>query len=305
MSRAQPASDYVSRSNTGMKNRIINGGMDIFQRGTSISSGLNAVTYVADRWIAYATGAAVTCVRSGGDGDFQYCLANTGAVGNTNVNFTQRIEATNAYCAVGTVMTVSFRVYSTDATTINYAVDTANTADVFTSTTALVNGAAGSVLAATWKTLSFSFTTNTACKNGFQITIGLGACGSGITRAITGVQLELGSIATPFEHRPYGTELALCQRYYETAPSTLYGMVWSPTTVPVFGWYFKVPKRSTTPGFVGSASSRLVGNSAIAAGGQLLLAGSTVVEAQITTTITASVGVYWIDSYGASFSAEL
>jgi hypothetical protein len=38
---------------------------------------------------------------------------------------------------------------------------------------------------------------------------------------ITGVQLEVGESATEFEHRPYGTELALCQRYYQDFANAL------------------------------------------------------------------------------------
>jgi hypothetical protein len=39
---------------------------------------------------------------------------------------------------------------------------------------------------------------------------------------ITGVQLEKGSTATSFDYRPYGTELALCQRYYESQSARTY-----------------------------------------------------------------------------------
>jgi hypothetical protein len=42
---------------------------------------------------------------------------------------------------------------------------------------------------------------------------------NGATWQVTGVQLELGKVATPFEHRSYGEELALCQRYYWGPPS--------------------------------------------------------------------------------------
>jgi hypothetical protein len=43
---------------------------------------------------------------------------------------------------------------------------------------------------------------------------------AGATWQITGVQLEVGSVATPFEHRSYGEELALCQRYYQSSYNT-------------------------------------------------------------------------------------
>lgn len=58
---------------------------------------------------------------------------------------------------------------------------------------------------------------------------------------LTGVQLETGSVATPFERRPYGTELMLCQRYY-------YRMK------PASGDAFSMAYASTTTGFVGIGS---------------------------------------------------
>ena len=64
---------------------------------------------------------------------------------------------------------------------------------------------------------------------------------NGATFYITGVQLEKGSTATSFDYRPYGTELALCQRYYETA-----GMIVLTATIGRFQTgYWKVTKRAT------------------------------------------------------------
>jgi hypothetical protein len=54
---------------------------------------------------------------------------------------------------------------------------------------------------------------------------------SGATFYITGVQLEAGDTATPFEHRSYGAELALCKRYYQRLRQGLAGRVESSTGI--------------------------------------------------------------------------
>jgi hypothetical protein len=64
---------------------------------------------------------------------------------------------------------------------------------------------------------------------------------SGATFYITGVQLEKGSAATSFDYRPYGTELFLCQRYYEKASIAVYN------TVTRCMYSYHVPKRTTGP----------------------------------------------------------
>ena len=94
------------------------------------------------------------------------------------------------------------------------------------------------------------------------------------TFKLTGVQFEIGENATDFEHRSYGEELALCQRYYEgikmgtgTALFRTYtNTAGSPTNVSNVEYNFKVEKRATPTWTVeGNASWHPSGTSGMSA----------------------------------------
>jgi hypothetical protein len=95
-------------------------------------------------------------------------------------------------------------------------------------------------------------------ENGVQIGLSVGAQTSG-TWVFGNVQLEKGSVATSFDYRPYGTELQLCQRYYEIAKyessSNDFCVIATIRTTDGLGdYYFKVTKRAAPTAVVSALS---------------------------------------------------
>lgn len=238
----------------GFKNRIINGGMVIAQRGTSASP-TSGGYFTVDRWrfgqaSSYAASLTPTISQSsvapsGFANSFLY-TNGTGAAPTSPqlIAFDQYIEGLNCAdlefgSASAATVTVSFWVRA--SVTGTYAVSLANS-DINRSyvATYTINAAntweqksvtiAGDTSGTWLKTNGIGIAVRFAVGggSGVQTTAGAWQAGnffttsactnltatSGATFYITGVQLERGSTATSFDFRPYGTELALCQRYY-------------------------------------------------------------------------------------------
>jgi hypothetical protein len=264
-----------SSTSTGLRyqsgyngNAIINGGMDIWQRGTSIASTAGNL-YTADRWYGgFGTTGRTISRQSSGLTGIQYAMRVQRDSGNTSTlagYLSYTLESADSYRFAG--QTVTFSFYARAGA--NYSPSGGNLAMTFLSGTGtdqnVQNTWTGSAtiasgnatLTTSWQRFSFTGTVaSSATEIGFYgISSWLGTAGTNDYYEITGVQLELGSVATQFK-RSNGSggtiqgELAACQRYYFRYTTTAnYGNlapvagIGQSTTVAKFSFAPPVPMR--------------------------------------------------------------
>jgi len=214
--------------NIAGKNFVINGGMDIWQRGTSFS-GLGTGTYMADRWQLNTASTTTTSQITSGISNIQYAMRNQRTSGSTTVatNYiAQTLETKNSIPMAGQTVALSFWAraganFSSASNALNatvvYGTGTdQNVYNVLTGSTGVI--AQTATLTTSWQKFSYSgpvgsTATQVALFFNWATT---GTAGANDYLDITGVQLEIAPQATSFSRAggSIGGELALCQRYY-------------------------------------------------------------------------------------------
>ena len=215
------------------RNRVMNGAMNIWQRGTGATSTAASVYTTADRWCGALGTTNLTLTQSStvpANTGFQNSLqvATSTSTASTPL-IEQRIEYVNVTDLLnGTTVTVSFWASQTAGTLmplsigLYYATAQSNFA---TQTLAVAAAQTTPTLTGTmaFYTLTFVLTSSSGAANGLSLRFTTGATASSGTFLLTGIQLENGGVASPFEFRPYWTELAMCQRYYYQITSPVPG----------------------------------------------------------------------------------
>jgi hypothetical protein len=221
---------------TVQANPVLNSAFQIWQRGTSVAVTASTNTFTADRWMLSPTTSAYTVARQTTSDttnlpNIQYCSRvqrNSGQTGTTANYFAQSLETINSIPFVGKTVTMSF--YARKGANFSGASDllgaflvsgTGTDQNVITAYTGTATVATSNVtLTTTWQRFTVSGTVATSATElamYFSYTPS-GTAGANDYYEITGVQIDIGSVALPF--RTYaGTiqgELSACQRYFET-----------------------------------------------------------------------------------------
>jgi hypothetical protein len=203
---------------TSGRNAVINGAMNVWQRGTS-SASQGYVT--ADRW--YMSGASTTYSQETSDlpTNFRYALKCTMS-GTATPSALHVIETQNAIRFANKTVVLSYYVKTSNSTNAVVRLDSSNNVDETVTGTYSVIASTSVATTTSWTRVSATFAVPSTCKT-LRVVVGSsGNLTSGQTILISGVQLEEGAVATPFEFEDIGTTLAKCQRYYNKVASILY-----------------------------------------------------------------------------------
>ena len=267
----------ATTATTSAKNILINGDLRVWQRGTAVQFNNYQGAYAADRWCGshqYQNSRTQrTSISSPPSGLLsQYALRSSSSTTaeqsiGTRMRIVQKVESANSYRLRGQQVTLSFWIRFSAATLSSVANSTTSnyldffygvgsytsTTDSATHTSAadtsfseeLVNGS----LPTSWTKYTLTGTISSTANNvdvrfGF---IGLGSTTSADTAwfELAQIQLEVGSVATPFEFEDYGTTLQKCQRYFGKSAGTTYSTPRYSDGVAIGMFFYKVSMRSS------------------------------------------------------------
>ena len=191
----------------GRKNILINGGFDVWQRGTSLTT----YGYIADRFRMSLYSGTVNSAQtiSGLPAHYHaYRISNTLGV----IEFEQRLEGQSIPDSAAE-LTLSFWIKGSKSGVVR-------TGRLINGNTGVTNSGYGNVNVTTsWAKVNVTVTGVPATPSQYYRLFVLDSLASyfdstSVWLEITGVQLELGSVATDFEHSSYGEQLQLCKRYW-------------------------------------------------------------------------------------------
>lgn len=226
------ATSGPNTSSLSHRNKIINGSFNVWQRGTSFAVSPYEAIYTADRWAFYRDELATGATASQQTGTYgQYALRLQRDAANSSIQrlrWGQILETRDVVPLAGKTITLSVKIksganYSGGNVYLYCEFGTGTDQGNLYLTGALWTGYNTSTPASSiTPTTSYQTLTHTAVVPAGTKELAVkmyytpsGTAGADDWVQIEEFQLEVGNKATPFEHRPYGIELALCQRYFQ------------------------------------------------------------------------------------------
>jgi hypothetical protein len=320
------------------RNFTINGGFDVWQRGTSFATG--ALNYFADRWqsarVAQVAGMTISRQTTGDTTNLpfiQYCARVQRDSGNSSTNslvINTAFETTNSIPLAGKTVTLSFYAraganYSPTSSALTYKLETGtgtdqnNLSGSFTGVATPISATA--TLTTTWQRFQTSATlASTATQIGLQFAAAVtGTAGANDYFEITGVMLSVGSVAQQFARAGVTLqgEYELAKRYFEfigNGGTAGGGMICNSFVVDANNQsgVFTYTEKRVVPSFTLGAASNFLGASSVAT--SVSVGRPTVKAARLDVTTTGSPfttgqgsAIRFADSStaGISISAEL